>query len=308
MLLSGRRLVTLVLAAAGLTGAAYWGYDYLTKVQPTFANLRYSDQSDRNVLDLYLPDAGDGQFPLVLWVHGGAFMMGDKSAPQSLETLLGAGYAVASINYRLSGEAIWPAQLNDVVAAYSYVQEEAERLKVDPDEIALFGASAGGFLVTTAGLALTAEGRPPVAVVDWFGPVQFSTMDADIEDTLAGTGLERATGRNDAADSPESALIGATVAENKGIADAMSPLAMLAGLPQGATLPPFLIMHGGKDTFVSFRQSERLREALEAHPARSEVEFELLPEAGHGTGDFQTLAASQRVVDFLNKVVTRGQQ
>jgi acetyl esterase/lipase len=285
-------------ALGALTGGgAYLAYTALTTTAPTRAGLAYGEASSRQVLDLYLPEGAAAEPPVVLWVHGGAFMMGDKSDPQSLDALLGAGFAVASMNYRLSGEAIWPAQLEDVTAAYSLLRGQATELGIDPDRIALFGASAGGFLVSTAGITLTAAGEAPVAVVDWFGPVQFSTMDADME----ASGQPRSTGRNDAADSPESALIGVPVGENRDLADSIGPLAEIARLPAGVTLPPFLILHGGVDTYVAPAQSERLRDAIAASPANGGVEYVLLPDGGHGSGAFQTAAATDRVLAFLRE-------
>ncbi len=285
-------------AVVALGAAGYFGYVWMTTTKPTQANLAYADTSDRNVLDLYLPPGATVPVPVVIWVHGGAFMMGDKSGPQSLDALLGAGYAVASINYRLSDTDNWPAQLDDVTAAVAYVQDNAADLGVDPEKVVLFGASAGGFLVSTTGVALAADPvRAVEAVVDWFGPVQFTTMDADIE----ATGVKRATGRNDAADSPESALIGMSVADNPEAANAISPRAYIAATPAGATLPPFLIMHGGVDAFVGVGQSERLRDALLAAPGNRGVTFELLPEGGHGSGSFQQAGATDSVIAFLNK-------
>jgi acetyl esterase/lipase len=292
------RTLAVIAVLIVLVGTAGWyGYRWWTTVPPTQANLAYGSASDRQVLDLYLPEAASGPVPVVVWVHGGAFMMGDKSDPQSLAALRAAGFAVAAINYRLSGTDQWPAQRDDVMAAVAYLRANATDLGIDPARIALFGASAGGHLVSTAGLTLAADpGTAVRAVVDWYGPVDFTTMDADME----ATRITRATGRNDAADSPESALIGATVADNPELARAASPLQALADLPEGAQLPPFLIMHGDADDFVAPAQSERLRDALLAHPGQSGVTFEIVPGAGHGSGAFQEAQASQTVVDFLS--------
>jgi len=227
-------------------------------------------------------------------------MMGDKSGPQSLAALNEAGYAVAAINYRLSGTDQWPAQLEDVEAAVAYLRANAGDLGIDPAKVALFGASAGGHLVSTTGIALAADPATAVqAVVDWFGPVDFTMMDSDIEET----GLTRSTGRNDAADSPESALIGMSVADNPQEAQNVSPLWYLAQLPERTVLPAFLVMHGGVDTFVGPKQSERLRDALLAWPSNGGVTYEFLPEGGHGSGAFQEAPATQKVVDFLDSVL-----
>ncbi|MCC5974093.1 MAG: alpha/beta hydrolase [Rubellimicrobium sp.] len=280
-----------ILAAAG-----WYGYGWMTGVTPTMADLAYGQESDRQVLDLYLPEGATGPVPVVVWVHGGAFRMGDKEDPQSLEALRAAGFAVASVNYRLTGTDIWPAQLEDVTAAVAHLRANADDLGIDPARVALFGSSAGGFLVATTGLALAADPATGVqAVVDWFGPVDFTTMDADME----ASAVARSTGRNDAADSPESVLIGMTVADNPAAAQAVSPLHYLSLLGADAELPPFLIMHGDADGFVAPGQSLRLRDALLAHPAAPAVTFELLPGAGHGSGAFQDAGATATVVQFL---------
>jgi acetyl esterase/lipase len=277
---------------------AYLGYGWLTQTQPDRADLVYAKASARNVLDLYLPQGASSPVPVVVFVHGGGFMVGDKSDPQSLDALLAAGYGVASINYRLSDTDLWPAQLQDVTAAVTYLQDNAAELGIDGDRMALFGASAGGFLVAATGVTLAAQpDRAVEAVVDWFGPVQFSTMDADIE----ATGVTRSTGRNDAADSAESKVLGMTVGENPAAADAVSPIATIAALPSGTALPPFLIMHGAKDAYVGAGQSERLRDAILAAPGNAGAEYELLPEGGHGSGSFQEAPATERVIAFLDQ-------
>lgn len=267
----------------------------MSDTKTTRAGIAYACVSHRDSLDLYLPQAM--RPPVVIWVHGGAFMMGDKTAPQSLDTLLAAGFAVVSINYRLTGTDLWPAQLEDVVAAVNYVRGHAGDLGVDGGRIALFGASAGGFLVATAGIALAGTPGAVQAVVDWYGPVQFTTMDADI----AATGVARATGRNDGDTSPESRLIGQGVAANPQAANAVSPLAWLARAT--AALPAFLIMHGDEDNFIGRGQSERLRDALLASRWNRGVDYHLLAGAGHGSGMFQEPAATQIVVDFLGSAL-----
>lgn len=297
------RIVKGVAALAGvavIAGAGWYGWQWWSTPVPDRANLAYGEESERQVLDLYLPEGASGPVPVVLWVHGGAFMMGDKAGPPALDAIRGAGIAVAAANYRLSGTDIWPAQRDDIAAAVAWLRANAADLGIDPARVALFGASAGGHLVSTTGLTLAADPATAVqAVVDWYGPVDFTTMDADIE----ATGVTRATGRNDAADSPESALIGASVADNPDLARTVSPLHVLATLPAGTVLPPFLIMHGDADTFIAPTQSQRLHDALAAHPGNSGVTFEILPGAGHGSGAFQEDAAAARVVGFLTEAL-----
>jgi acetyl esterase/lipase len=287
------RKAGVVLAVVALLAGAIYGGMHMLKTKPTQADLAYADLSDRNVMDVYLPE-GVANPPVVMWIHGGAFMLGDKSDPQSLDALLAAGFAVAAINYRLTDTAIWPAQLEDVTAAVRYVRSNADTLGVDGTRIALFGASAGGFLASTAGIALAADPATAVsAVVNWFGPVQFTTMDADIE----ATGVTRATGRNDADDSPESRLVGKSVSDDPAAAEQVSPLAYIARAT--TPLPAFLIMHGDADTYIGRGQSERLADALGASPHQSGVMYQIVAGGGHGSGTFQDAATTQLLVDFL---------
>lgn len=258
-------------------------------------NVRYADRSERNVLDIYMP-YGAKKPPLVVWIHGGAFKAGDKNNPVGLKEFLDAGFAVASINYRFSQEATWPAQLEDLKNAFTFLRMNAAAYGYDANRIASFGASAGGHLSAMAGIAFAGDpGMRLTASVAWFPPIDFSTMDEDLETT----GLKRLMGPIDAPDSPASELIGAPVGKHPELAKAASPITFLEKLPAGTKLPAFLIMHGVGDPVVAWGQSGRLISALLARRDVVSLEFVLLPEAGHGSGNFQKPEAIARVVLFL---------
>jgi acetyl esterase/lipase len=262
----------------------------------TFENLVYADRSPRNVLDLVLPEGAERP-PLVVFIHGGAFRMGDKSdsAPER-RALVEAGFAVASVNYRYSTEAIWPAPLDDLKSAFGFLRAGADRLGFDGSRIASFGPSAGGHLSASIGIALSASPDTRLAAsIVWFPPVDFPTMDSDIE----AAGTPRATGRNDAPDSPESVLIGATVANRPDLARAAGPIARLSELPPGAVLPSVLIMHGALDPYIAPAQSQRLHAALAAHGGSPRLEIDILPRGTHGGGSFEAPETMARVVAFL---------
>lgn len=249
----------------------------------SFSEIAYATTSSRTVLDVIVPDT-ESPPPLVVFIHGGAFRMGDKSDNlKERLTLVDAGFAVASVNYRFSTDAIWPAQLDDLRAAFAFLRASAARFGFDGSRVASFGPSAGGHLSATVGIALAASADTRLAAsIVWFPPVDFTTMDSDI----AATGIARATGRNDAPDSPESVLIGATVADNPALARAAGPIAQLDGLPAGAALPAFLILHGALDPYIAPEQSQRLHRALKAFCTASPLEIKILPGGTHGGGDF----------------------
>ncbi len=266
-----------------------------------FHDLAYGPGS-RHVLDLDLPVVPTP--PLVILIHGGAFFMGDKTdCASERAALVAAGFAVASVQYRLSSEAIWPAQLEDMKAAFAWLRSKGEAYGYDARRIASFGPSAGGHLSASIGIALSADPATRLdASVVWFPPVDFPTMDADI----LATGVARATGRNDGPKSPESRLIGAHVAENPDLARAAGPIARIAELPPGARMPDMLIMHGALDPYIAAAQSRRLHQAVAAHGSASRLDLDILPQGTHGGGEFAEPQTMARVIAFLRAAFDRS--
>lgn len=267
----------------------------------SFTDIRYSDRSVRNVLDLRLPEGLAP--PLVVFIHGGAFHMGDKTdCPRERDHLVRSGFAVASVNYRFSTESIWPAQLDDLKAAFAFLRSRAAEFGCDGRRLASFGPSAGGHLSASIGLALAADPQTAIdASVVWFPPVDFPAMDDDI----LATGITRATGRNDGPDSPESRLIGAHVARNPDLARSAGPISRLAELPAGTPLPDMLIMHGALDPYIAAAQSRRLHAAVAGFGTASRLELDILPGGTHGGGEFEAPQTMDRVVRFLRDSFAR---
>lgn len=266
-------------------------------------DVAYAAASPSQRLDLYLP-AGEGPFPLVVWVHGGAWRMGSKQlGPDAVQRrVLDRGFALASVEYRLSDEAVFPAQIHDVKAAIRFLRANRERFRLDADRIAGWGDSAGGHLVallgTSAGVAALegslgnagASSRIQ-AVVDWYGPTDFLSMDEQAERIGCG---ERATPHT-APGSPESLLVGGLIAERPERVRAADPTTYVDGEE-----PPFLIQHGTADCVVPYPQSVLLRDALHA-AAVGDVELDLLEGAGHGGPAFAARRNMVRVLDFLDR-------
>jgi len=271
-------------------------------VSRTWTNVAYASTSASQKLDIFLPSAGDGPFPVVIWIHGGAFKMGSKDNPQSKSALNNAGFAVVSINYRLSSEAIWPAQLEDLKAVVKFLRTNASTYFLNTDKIGSWGASAGGHLSAMMGIALASDPETRIqACVDWFGPVDFYNMDADI----ALSGVARCTGANGDANSPESALIGVQVSTHKAESDNASPVVKATLLDASVNVPPFLIMHGGKDCNIGAKQSERLNEAINAKLGATKSTYVFLANGTHGGGDFTLASTEKTVIDFFtSKLLT----
>jgi acetyl esterase/lipase len=250
---------------------------------------------ERQKLDLYLPAApAAGPRPVILWVHGGGWQNGSKAAPLPLRLGFAAkGYAIASIGYRLTDAAVFPAQIQDVKAAVRWLRANAAQHGLDPDRFAAWGSSAGGHLVALLGTAgdvpaFEVGAHPGIssrvqAVINYFGP-------SDLERFVATPGFE-GHGRPG---SPESKLIGGTVAENRALAAAASPVTYVDKADA-----PFLILHGTADPVVPPNQSEVLHAALTKAGVASALH--LLPGAKHGGPEFSSPEALGWVNDFLAK-------
>jgi len=253
----------------------------------------YDRAGDRDLLlDLYLP-AGDGPHPLVVWVHGGGWRRGSKANPQAL-WLTGHGFAVASIAYRLSGVAKFPAQIEDAKSAIRFLRANSRAYHIDPDRIAAWGASAGGHLVALLGVTgdqpffepragARAVSSRVQAVVDYYGPTDLLRM-SGFPSSIA----------HDAPDSPESLLIGGPIQEHKEKTARANPIRYVT--PGDAA---FLIVHGDKDMSVPLNQSELLHAAL--LKAGVPAELRVLEGAGHGGPPFQDPDMKKTVLAFLQK-------
>ena len=249
---------------------------------------------ERQRLDLYVPEKADGPLPVIVWVHGGAWLGGSKEGVGPALPFVRKGYAVASINYRLSQHARFPAQIEDCKAAIRWLRANAKEYDLDPDRIGVWGPSAGGHLVAllgTSGDVKDLEGKEGTpgqssrvqAVVDWFGP----------------TDVTRMGGSHDGPDSPEAKLLGGPVQENKEKAVRANPITYVS-----KDDPPFLIMHGDKDPTVPFSQSELLVEALKN--AGVEATFIPVKGAGHGGREFSSEENRKLVEGFLDKHLKKG--
>jgi acetyl esterase/lipase len=257
-------------------------------------NLAYGVH-ERNKLDLYLPP-GDDPKPLIIWVHGGAWMAGSKDGPNPALPFLEKGFAVASINYRFSQHAVFPAQIEDCKSAVRWLRANAKKYHLDPDHFGAWGASAGGHLVALMGAVGDAKdldgdgGNKDVssrvqAVCDWFGPSDFSK---EAEQALPTSKIDRTK-----PDCPEAKLIGGPLAEHPDRVTRANPITYIS-----RTCPPFLIVHGEEDDIVPVGQSRILHEALK----KSGVESTLVavPGAGHGRG-IGTPEQMRQIAAFFDK-------
>jgi acetyl esterase/lipase len=275
------------------------------QIKRKWLDLAYATKSPAQKLDIYIPEIGDGPFPVILSIHGGAFKAGDKADGQITPMVEGLkrGYAVISINYRLSGEAIFPAQIFDVKAAVRWIRANAKQYHLNPEKIAAWGGSAGGTLSALLGTSGNVKeledlsmGNPTqssrvLAVVDWFGPTDFLKMD----EQLKASGVKNPQ-THSIPDSPESQLIGKNLADAPELVRKVNPETYIT--PDD---PPFFIQHGRIDHLVPYQQSENLAAKLTSVIGKDKVTFELLENNDHGGPGFTTDQNINKVFTFLDK-------
>lgn len=278
-------------------------------IENKIVDIPYGSVSKTQTLDIYYPNQSESDtYPVIIAIHGGGFMMGSKTGGDVRPMLEGVnhGYAVVSVNYRLSGEAVFPGAISDVKAAIRFVKANAEKYHFDTTKIALWGDSSGGNLASLAGTSwdddtLNGDNKENLnystqvqAVVDWFGPIDFLQMDAQFKES----GITPAMGWTSTDTSPESKYIGGNITQNTQQTERANPTNYIT-----KDDPYFLIQHGDQDRNVPLQQSKNFAAALTAVLGQDKVVFEILPGAGHGTSEFETEENLTKVFDFLDTVL-----
>jgi acetyl esterase/lipase len=219
------------------------------------------------------------------------------------------GYAVVAVNYRLSWQARFPASVHDAKAAVRWIRGNAAQRGFDPDRIAAWGGSAGGYLAAMLG---TSAGVPQMedltlgnpahpssvqAVVAWFAPTDFLQMDAQ----LTESGMAPPPGmRHNEANSPESLFLGEAITKAPELARAANPETYIT--PKA---PPFLLQHGRRDATVPVQQSIQFAEKLRRAIGEDKVLLEVLPDAEHDDVRFEAPENVAKVLDFLDRHLRR---
>lgn len=236
----------------------------------------------RQRFDMYLPaGCSGGGMPLVAWIHGDTWRDGSR-ADCPLRWLADEGYAVASIGYRLTDSATFPAQLDDCRAALDEIRRTAQVWGIDPERIAVVGAGAGGHLAALVGLSAPADAR--VAAV--------GTVAAPTHLTSLGPAHDRPS-------SPASLLVGGPLAEFREAAQRASPLSYVS-----ADDPPCLVMHGDRDESIPPAQSVALDAALRA--AGVDSTLVILEGTAHAPALDRGTPAGRALVEFLDRTLGPG--
>jgi acetyl esterase/lipase len=284
-----------------LTFIVTWGYSQNNPVIDAFpqgtilhGNVRYNnDTLPKHLLDVYLPANAKGKLPLVIFIHGGGWLSNDKYADigymkKTVFEIIDNGFALASIDYRFSTQAVFPAQIQDCNRAISFLYDNADKYGFDKNRFAVMGFSAGGHLASLVGLSKnnnintffmpgTSKSFYFKAVVDFYGPSELILF----------------PGRSDEK-SPEALLIGAAPISRPDLAKAASPVTYV-----DKNDPAFLIIHGEKDELVSPNQSRLLSAWLNVAGVQNEL-F-IVKDAPHFGVMFDSDEVRYKVMNFLRQ-------
>jgi len=270
-----------------------------------FLDIPYANCTEDEVMDIYLPETGDGPFPVIVDIHGGGWYYGAKSSLKVRPVLegLNRGYAVVSLQYTWSVHGHFPIQIYDVKAAVRFLRANAEKYHLDPERIGLWGLSAGAHLAALAGTAAkvpqledlrmgNAEQSSAVqCVVALYPIIDISKLERQHEQY--GVDPNEAC-TND--DSMGGMLFGAAPCKVPHLCELANPENYIT-----KDSPPFFIQHGLADQIVPFQQSILFADKLERVIGPEKVTLELLPQVDHAEAVFRTPENTRKIFAFLDK-------
>lgn len=274
------------------------------------APLSHAPDGHRRTLDIYLPNEGDGPYPVVVDIFGGGWYFGNKSS-HKLEpalNLLKRGFAVVSINYSLSSQDTLDTQIQEVKAAIRYVRKHAASYQLDPDRIALLGESAGAHLAAVASTS-SASGHlvdstwpnqdvsdAVQAVIAVYCPVYLDLMKELFQVEQMAWGLNTLISEYGEADSMEGVLLGGAAKTVPEAAKKANPITYL-----DENCPPYLFLHGTQDQVVPIIGAMSFAAHMMAKIGVENVEFQVVEGAHHDIHDFEKEWIYDLEADFLRR-------
>lgn len=279
-----------------------WGWPD-NPIQATYRDLEYGKYNDEPLLlDLYLPEDNQESYPLIVFVHGGGWMVGSKELIEpGVFELIDQGYAVASIGYSLVDKAQWPVQGQEIKGAIRWLRANADKYNLDSDKFISFGGSAGGHLSSFLG---TTNGTDEFDIAD-YGNMEYSS---DVQASVAWypvndilqkqpfSVLYMTVANNNSSHSGGTKLLGGKPKDNVELAQNASPIYHISK----ETTVPFLLMHGEKDMVVNVEQSRAFYDELQTHGIYSEYyEYE---DFTHVDMRFNEKEKIGLIIDFIENV------
>lgn len=286
-------------------------------IQRQFLDIQYAPSGERRTLDIYLPNEGEGPYPVVIDIFGGGWYFGNKSS-HKLEpalALLRRGFAVVSINYSLSHQEKFPVTLQEVKASIRYVRKHAAEYELDADKIALLGESAGAHLASVA--ATSAANGSMIdpewpnqdvsdevqAVIAVYCPADLAAMKSLFAIEKQTMNLDTVIGEYGEADSMECYFIGGTINEKPELFHLANPESHI-----NSKCPPFLFLHGSLDQVVPILGAMHFAAKIVEATNEDNVKFQIVEGAHHDIHDFEEEWIYDLEAEFLREKLHVGEK
>jgi acetyl esterase/lipase len=271
-------------------------------IRRKFINCPYGEDIKQSI-DIYLPNEGDGPFPVVFFMHGGGWAVGNKKDAQILPFMSGVtrGYAVVGVGYRLVPQIRYPDNLFDIKAMLRWVAENGASYLLDPERVALAGASAGAHLAMMAAFTqgqAVYEGAPLTrtchirAVVDQYGPTDFLAQQAQYD----ASGYPRMRAPDDESPDFVDKLLGLSLNSIPNLARFLNPIDHVH-----AGIPPVLIQHGRYDPCIPYQQAEILYDKIVNTAGADRAELDISERYTHADPGYADPESVDRIFAFLEK-------
>ena len=279
----------------------------VSKIKRKYLNIAYCDQPDGkyNLLDIYLPECEQEEYPVLIQIHGGGFLMVDKGDYLLEKYLKGLdkGYAVVSVNYHYSTEKKFPEQIREIKTAIRFLRHNRKKYFLNTDRIAIGGESAGGYLASMVALTPddpyfegSAYGTPDEkstvsCCVDYYGPTDMLLHDKHMQTQ----GVDFIP--NDHPRSPTGFFLGGRMSDIPHVCDRANPLKYVS-----KTTVPVMIFHGEKDVIVPPMQSQIFYDRLKKN-IEDRVALVMVPHVGHEDPTFETNQITDIMYKFIEKYI-----
>lgn len=276
-------------------------------------------EDPRQTMDIWLPDEGDGPFPLIVFVHGGGWVGGDKreNTMPGVFKVMSQGYALACINYRIAPDVVWPAPLEDVRGGLRYLRAHAEEYQLKTDKIAGWGNSAGAHILN---MIAALSGRPIMkgsylgnvdqddsiqCLVSLYGPTDMYQADLcnmlSEEDVVNATGGTEVTAAGEGMVFPHNLIMGFKNSKNPVAASYGSPINFVTD-----QFPPAFLLHGLRDPVVPYVQSVSFMNKINETCNEKRCSLRLFPDAVHGDEAMKTDEVVNGILNFIDSQLWEG--
>lgn len=308
-----------------------------TENRSGYFDISYGAESEAQKLDIWLPEKGDGPFPVILSIHGGGFVACDKRQQDMIDPMLeglNRGYAVVSINYRLIGEAIFPEPVKDVKMAIRFIKKNVAKFNLDPNRIITWGGSAGGYMALMTAVfedenLFDNEKDPNIdiptdvsAVVAWYPVSDFSRLEYDLQvnSILRDNGLYEVVDCSDeyedafpiskrnefpyhAEGSTGAQFVGGPINQLTKQVEQANPISYIH-----KNMPRVLLQHGSGDDIIPMQQSIDFALKVNNLLGKDYAKVEIFPNAIHGSVMFETKENIERIFVFIDSELASVQK